>query len=160
MVPGVLRTSVGYTGGTTPWPTYRDKDANGHGGLGDHYEAVLIEFDPTRVSYLELVDIHFNNHNPTASVRGKNQYNHGAWHHRGTKQQTQLQQAIKAASKARSKKLTTHVAELDRFYFAEEYHQKFSNRALLVGNAAFLGTKSKSTMDCSGGVCAKRVTDL
>lgn len=155
MVPGVLRTSVGYTGGTTQWPTYRDKDAAGYGGVGDHYEAVLIEFNPAAVSYETLVEHHFNNHNPTRAVRGANQYNHGAWYQPGTGQHKQLQQKMKAAAKARGAPLTTNVEPLDKFYYAEEYHQKFSNRALLEGNAGLLGSKSASKLNCSGGACAR-----
>ena len=56
-MPGVIRTRVGYTGGTTVDPTYHD--------LGDHSETIQIDYDPTQVSYQALLDVFWNSHNPT-----------------------------------------------------------------------------------------------
>src|ERR1700729_1254813 len=64
-VPGVIRTRVGYTGGTTKTPTYKDVCTNTTG----HAETVQVEFDPSKVSYHKLLEIFFANHDPTTVNR-------------------------------------------------------------------------------------------
>jgi methionine-S-sulfoxide reductase len=114
-----LSTVVGYTGGSTPDPTYQ--------AIGDHTEALRVEFDPTRVSYEELVDKFWREHDPMPFAMVGYQYQSAVWHH------TPYQEAVVAAVKARlddgspsaSARDGTAQAPAASFYRAEEYHQNF-----------------------------------
>src|SRR3989344_6012485 len=64
-LPGVKKTTVGYTGGTMENPTYEQVCS----GKTRHAEAVQVEFDPQKISYEELLDVYWNNHNPTTLNR-------------------------------------------------------------------------------------------
>ena len=83
----MLSTVVGYTGGSTPDPTYQ--------AIGDHTEALRVEFDPTRVSYEELVLKFWREHDPMPFAMVGYQYQSAVWHH------TPTQEAVIAAVKAR-----------------------------------------------------------
>lgn len=128
-------------GGTTAWPTYKS--------IGDHFEVTMVEFDPTTVAYDQLLEMYFNNHTPTYKREGKNQYNPGAWFQRGTTQEKQLTEAMATEAKVRGQELATTVGSLPPFYYGEEYHQKFSNRALLNGNQGVAPT--------SGAACGLKL---
>lgn len=123
--PGVLRSSAGYTGGKAAWPDY--------GKVQDHFEAVLVEFDPTTVSFSQLLDIHFASHDPTYRSNNKNQYNSGVWTQPNTEQAAVLQKALLQQAQRRQRPIKTEVGELGKaqFYYAEDYHQKYMNRGLL-----------------------------
>lgn len=123
--PGVLRSSAGYTGGKAVWPDY--------GKIKDHYEAVLVEFDPEMISFSQLLDIHFASHDPTNRSRRKNQYNSGVWTQPNTEQAAVLQKALVRQAKLRQRPIKTTVGELGKtqFYYAEDYHQKYMKRGLL-----------------------------
>lgn len=115
---------MGYTGGTKKDPTYRN--------LGDHTEAVQIEFDPKQVSYRELADLFWNSHNPQERS-GSQQYMAAAFYH------TEEQKRVILEAQARSSSGTTgtiftQVLPASTFYPAEEYHQKYflqGNRTLM-----------------------------
>lgn len=125
-IPGVVSTTVGYTGGRMKNPTYRDVCTNTTG----HAEAVLVEFDPARVTYARLLEVFWSNHNPTTLNRQGpdigSQYRSAIFFH------TPEQQAHAVASKAKlessgrhAQPIVTEVIPASEFYRAEEYHQQY-----------------------------------
>lgn len=125
---GVLSTAAGYQGGFTPNPTY-DEVCTGRTG---HAEAVRVVFDPTRVSYEELLRVFYENHDPTQGMRQGNdrgtQYR-SAVYAVGDGQEAaarafaaRYQQALTQAGYGR---ITTEIAPAGPFYFAEAYHQQY-----------------------------------
>jgi peptide-methionine (S)-S-oxide reductase len=123
---GVSSTTVGYTGGTTRNPTYKDVCS----GRTGHAEAVEVEFDPTQVSYRELLAAFFQNHDPTTLNRQGpdvgSQYRSAIFYH-DTEQELAAREAIAALEKARifSRPIVTEVKPASDFYRAEEYHQQY-----------------------------------
>jgi peptide-methionine (S)-S-oxide reductase len=123
---GVAKTTVGYCGGTLENPTYEDVCTDRTG----HAEAVLIEFDPTQMSYDQLLDVFWDAHDPTTLNRqgpdlGK-QYRSAIFYH------TPGQKAAAEASKERLEKsgkfrrpIVTEITAAGPFYRAEEYHQQY-----------------------------------
>lgn len=125
-IPGVTKTEVGYTGGTSANPKY-DEMHDGHTG---HAESVDIEFDPKKVSYESLMDQFYKMHDPTSKDRQGNdrgnQYRSAIFYH-GEKQKKEAM-AFKAKvekSGAWKAPLTTEIAEAKKFWPAEDYHQKY-----------------------------------
>jgi peptide-methionine (S)-S-oxide reductase len=125
-VPGVLDAAVGYTGGATPNPTYEDVCTDGTG----HAEAVEVEFDPARVTYEKLLDVFWENHDPTQKNRQGpdvgTQYRSGIFFH------SPEQQSAAEASKARleasgrlKRPIATEIAPASTFWRAEDYHQRY-----------------------------------
>lgn len=116
--PGVVRTRVGYAGGTTENPTYRQ--------LGNHTEVVQIDFDPERLAYEDVLRLFWEGHNPSRR-RTKRQYRSLLL------PATDAQEEAARASKKRHAEATgrpvrTDVERLSRFYMAEDYHQKYRLR--------------------------------
>ena len=125
-VPGVLETRVGYTGGHLQNPTYEDTSA----GSSGHAESLELKFDPTRVSYVELLTLFFKMHDPTTANRQGNdvgsQYRSAIFFH-GEKQRqaaVELMRKIETSG-AWHAKLTTELAPAGVFYPAEDYHQRY-----------------------------------
>jgi peptide-methionine (S)-S-oxide reductase len=125
-VRGVTSTAVGYLGGTMENPTYEDVCS----GRTGHAEAVQLEFDPSVVSYQELLEVFWNNHDPTTPERQGpdvgSQYRSAIFFH------TSEQETIATASKAeigRSGRLrdpvVTEISPAPTFYPAEDYHQRY-----------------------------------
>lgn len=125
-VPGVLETRVGYTGGHLANPTYEDTSA----GTSGHAESLELKFDPTRVSYAELLTLFFKMHDPTTANRQGNdvgsQYRSAIFFHDEKQKQVavELMRKIEKSGAWRAK-LTTEVAPAGVFYPAEEYHQHY-----------------------------------
>jgi peptide-methionine (S)-S-oxide reductase len=118
-VPGVLATQVGYTGGTSPRPTYREVCS----GATGHAEAVKIVFDPRRMSYRELLERFWENHDATRA-RAKAQYRSAIFTH--SPEQAAIAEAVKRELEhAEGRPLVTEIAPLRRFYRAEDYHQRY-----------------------------------
>ncbi len=113
-VPGVIRTRVGYAGGTTENPTYRNID--------DHIETVQIEYDPTMVSYEELLEIFWNAHTPT-SQPWKRQYMSVIFTH--TNEQRELASSTRNREAKIQREIATEIIAFSKFYPAEDYHQKY-----------------------------------
>jgi len=112
---GVVRTRVGYAGGTTEGPTYKM--------IGDHTETIEIDFDPEVISYRELLQIFFDSHNPYSQAYSR-QYASLILYNNS--EQQQIAQEMKEELEAESgREIKTEIKELDRFYLAEDYHQKF-----------------------------------
>lgn len=126
--PGVWATAVGYVAGHTPNPTYEEVCSGNTG----HTEAVLVVYDPAVVSYGELLKLFFESHDPTQGMRQGNdvgtQYRSGIYV--TNPEQRAEAEAAKAAYgpalKARGfPAITTEIADLGPFYFAEGYHQQY-----------------------------------
>ncbi|WP_203568442.1 peptide-methionine (S)-S-oxide reductase MsrA [Aestuariimicrobium ganziense] len=126
--PGVLQTAVGYQGGTTPNPTYEEVCS----GLTGHTETVRVTFDPSQVSYEQLLRIFFENHDPTQGYRQGNdigtQYRSAIFTTSPQQEETARQlfdQYSTAFAEAGYPALTTEVVEAGPLYLAEDYHQQY-----------------------------------
>jgi peptide-methionine (S)-S-oxide reductase len=126
--PGVVSTSVGYAGGHTPHPTYREVCS----GQTGHTEVVRVVFDPKRVSYEELLRVFWEAHDPTQGMRQGNDvgtqyrsaiYTYGDAQARAAAASREAYQQALAASGHGA--ITTEVAEAPEFYYAEDYHQQY-----------------------------------
>jgi peptide-methionine (S)-S-oxide reductase len=127
-VPGVWVTAVGNAGGFTPNPSYEEVCS----GLTGHAEAVLVVFDPAKVSYGELLKVFFEAHDPTQGMRQGNdvgtQYRSAIYWTTPAQRDAALaaKQAYESALMAKGYgPITTEVAEAGPFYFAEAYHQQY-----------------------------------
>ena len=127
-INGVISTEVGYTGGNKENPTYEDVCSD----LTGHAEAVQIIFDPKKVSYLDLLKVFFDNHNPTTLNKqgpdvGK-QYRSGIFFHDQEQEKIALdiiQRLNPSAQEKFGKNIVTKVLPASKFFRAEEYHQKY-----------------------------------
>jgi len=124
--PGVSSTKVGYIGGNLKNPTYEEVCTDRTG----HAEAVEIEYDPDEISYDDLLDIFWNNHDPTSlNQQGPDvgiQYRSSIFcHDESQKQVAQKSKEKLDASGKLSKKIVTEIVDSPEFYKAEEYHQKY-----------------------------------
>ncbi len=125
-LPGILATRVGYSGGHTKNPTYRQVC---HGDTG-HAEAIEIQFDPEKISYQQLVEKFFDCHNPTTLNRQGpdigEQYR-SAIFYLNDEQKTVAETARDKlqAKQSDHKKIVTEITQASEFFPAEEYHQKY-----------------------------------
>jgi peptide-methionine (S)-S-oxide reductase len=125
-VPGVLDAAVGYTGGQTENPTYKDVCTDRTG----HAEVVQVTFDPAQVSYEQLLDVFWGEHDPTQVNRqgpdfGK-QYRSAIFLH--SPEQEAIAKKSKAALEASGKfrrPIATEITPASTFYRGEEYHQRY-----------------------------------
>jgi len=125
---GVYTTAVGYAGGATPNPTYREVCS----GRTGHAEVVLVVFDPKRVSYSDLLRTFWESHDPTQGMR---QGNDVGTQYRSLIQTTTGEQRRAAEAsreeyqrvltKAGYGKITTEISDEKPFYYAEDYHQQY-----------------------------------
>lgn len=114
-MPGVVRSRVGYTGGTTKNPTYTK--------IGDHTESLQVEYDPEKISYEKLLKLFWASHNP-CEVSGSRQYMSAVFYHKD-EQRKLAEKTRDDEEKKRGEKIKTPILPLDAFYLAEDYHQKF-----------------------------------
>lgn len=126
-VPGVVRTTAGYTGGHTENPTYEQVCAHVTG----HAEAVLVEFDPKQVSYEALCRHFFRLHDPTQLNRqgpdvGDNY--RSAIFYLNQDQHLTAERVKKALRPEFEKPIVTQIVPAGHFYEAERYHQKYAER--------------------------------
>jgi methionine-S-sulfoxide reductase len=125
-IPGVVETQVGFTGGTTANVKYEDT----HDGHTGHAESVEIKFEPSKVTYSQLLDSFFKMHDPTTKNRQGNdtgsQYRSAIFYHSEKQKQEALDFIKKVdASHAWPKPVVTEVVEAKKFWPAEEIHQKY-----------------------------------
>ena len=127
-IPGVWSTSVGYAGGTTPNPSYEEVCS----GLTGHTEAVRVVYDPTRVSYADLVAAFYEVHDPTQGMRQGNdigtQYRSAIY--TSTPEQEQVAREITERyqpelTKRGYDRITTEIKPAPEYYYAEDYHQQY-----------------------------------
>jgi peptide-methionine (S)-S-oxide reductase len=125
-VPGVTDTAVGYIGGTLENPTYQDVCTDRTG----HAEVVQVEYDPARVSYEQLLDVFWANHDPTTLNRQGpdvgTQYRSAIFYHNPQQQSVALASKEKLQASGRFRRpIVTEVTPAAKFYRAEEYHQRY-----------------------------------
>ncbi|MFL5769492.1 MAG: peptide-methionine (S)-S-oxide reductase MsrA [Chloroflexota bacterium] len=126
--PGVVSTAVGYVGGFTPNPTYREVCS----GRTGHAEAVLVAYDPAKISYERLLKVFWENHDPTQVMRQGNDV--------GTQYRSAIyavdDEQLRAAKASRDMyqerlsaagygEIATEIEPAPEFYYAEEYHQQY-----------------------------------
>jgi methionine-S-sulfoxide reductase len=129
-IPGVVKTTVGYTGGTTPNPTYEQVAA----GKTGHTEAVEVIFDPARLSYEKLLADFLTAHNPARlSTRTGNPYRAAIFYHDKAQRQTAgcMGDKINQSSKW-SSPVALEIIQATTFYSAEEYHQDYLQKISAV----------------------------
>jgi peptide-methionine (S)-S-oxide reductase len=128
---GVYTTAVGYAGGHTPNPTYEEVCSTRTG----HTEAVLVVFDPKRISYEDLLKTFWEGHDPTQGMRQGNdvgtQYRSAVYTFSDAQRaaaeasRERYQEALNAAGRG---EITTEIAEAGPFYYAEDYHQQYLSK--------------------------------
>ncbi len=126
--PGVYSTAVGYAGGFTANPSYREVCS----GRTGHNEVVLVVYEPEQISYRDLLAIFWENHDPTQGMRQGNdvgtQYRSGiyvfddAQRQAATESRDAYQRALSAAGHGR---ITTEICQAPELYYAEDYHQQY-----------------------------------
>lgn len=123
-IPGVTATTVGYTGGTIENPSYRAVCS----GRTGHAEAVQVEFDPTKVTYEQLVDVFWASHDPTTLNRQGwdigSQYRSAIFFNDAA-QQAAATASLQARQAQRRKPIVTEITPASAFYPAENYHQQY-----------------------------------
>jgi peptide-methionine (S)-S-oxide reductase len=150
--PGVYSTAVGYAGGHTPNPSYEEVCS----GRTGHTEVVLVVFDPAQISYSTLLRVFWEGHDPTQGMR---QGNDRGTQYRSAIFTTDADQAAEAQSSrtiyqqalttAGQGQITTEIAPLRDFYYAEDYHQQYLERNKngycgIGGTGIRMGDPSKS----------------
>jgi peptide-methionine (S)-S-oxide reductase len=130
-LPGVHSTAVGYAGGYTPNPSYEEVCSSRTG----HTEVVLVVYDPAVISYSELLKSFWENHDPTQGMRQGNDtgtqyrsavyYTDDAQRAAAEASRAQFQAALTAARRG---EITTELAPLADYYYAEDYHQQYLAR--------------------------------
>lgn len=130
--PGVYSTSAGYSGGVTENPTYQQVCQ----GLTGHSEVVRVVFDPSVISYSQLLALFWENHNPSQGMRQGNdigsQYRSAIY----TVNEEQYAQAIESKKRYQqamntqgaTEAITTEIQPAGPFYFAEDYHQQYLHK--------------------------------
>ncbi|CAG4962608.1 unnamed protein product [Colias eurytheme] len=116
VTPGVIRTRVGYSGGTTKSPHYRN--------IGDHTEVIEIDFDPKSVTYEDLLEMFWANHEYGLTTKLKRQYQSMILYH-DEEQRTAAEASHKEMQVRCNGQLRTEIAPAGTFYPAEDYHQKY-----------------------------------
>ena len=126
--PGVYSTAVGYAGGLTPNPTYREVCT----GMTGHNEVVLVVFDPKVTSYDAMLKVFWENHDPTQGMRQGNDV--GTQYRSGIYYADDAQKRAAEASRETFQKqlnasgfgaITTEIVPVPEFYYAEDYHQQY-----------------------------------
>jgi len=127
-VPGVYSTAVGYAGGDTKNPSYEEVCS----GRTNHTEAVLVVFDPKKVSYEQLLKVFWESHDPTQGMRQGNdagtQYRSAIYTYGEEQRAAALASRDLFQGQLKNKgygAITTEIREAPEFYYAEKYHQQY-----------------------------------
>jgi peptide-methionine (S)-S-oxide reductase len=127
-LPGVYTTAVGYAGGYTTNPTYKEVCT----GMTGHNEVVLVVYDPQAIGYEQLLKVFWEAHDPTQGMRQGNDV--GTQYRSGVYTFTPAQKAAALASRDRYQQalgaagygpVTTEILDAPEFYYAEDYHQQY-----------------------------------
>ena len=148
-MPGVIRTRVGYAGGTKKNPTYTD--------LGDHTETIQIDFDPSRVTYRRLLEIFWKEHTPTAKPWSR-QYMAAVFTHSDA-QRRAVEETRDAIAAESAKPVRTQILGFTGFTRAEDYHQKYRlrNSAALMKRFQALYPNDRDFVDSTAAARANGV---
>jgi peptide-methionine (S)-S-oxide reductase len=126
--PGVYTTAVGYAGGHTPNPDYREVCS----GMTGHTEAVLVVYDPGKISYEELLRVFWESHDPTQGMRQGNdvgtQYRSAIYvfdDAQRTAAEASREAYARVLADAGHGAITTEIADAGPFFYAEDYHQQY-----------------------------------
>ncbi|HLC67768.1 MAG TPA: peptide-methionine (S)-S-oxide reductase MsrA [archaeon] len=123
-VKGVISATSGYTGGSTEKPSYEDVCSDKTG----HAEAVLVEFDPTQITYSNLLKTFWRVHDPTQLNRQGNdvgsQYRSVIYYHNDAQEKAAID-AVKKEQEKHGKPVATKIVKASKFWPAEEYHQNY-----------------------------------
>lgn len=111
----MVRTRVGYAGGTTVDPTYRN--------LGDHTETIQVDYDPSQISYEELLNVFWSSHNPIVPAWSR-QYMSIIFYHNEEQHRLAMETREREAARTGSQ-IYTEIVPAAEFYLAEAYHQKY-----------------------------------
>ena len=129
--PGVVSTAVGYAGGYTPNPTYEEVCSGSTG----HAEAVLVVYDPAKVTYDELLKVFWEGHDPTQGMRQGNdvgtQYRSAIYtadDEQAAAARASLERYQRALNERGLGEITTEIAPAGDFYYAEDYHQQYLHK--------------------------------
>jgi peptide-methionine (S)-S-oxide reductase len=138
---GVKKVVSGYIGGNTVNPTYKDI-CNGDTG---HAEAIEITFDPSQISFGELLEIFFATHDPTTLNRQGNdvgtQYRSEIFYHNPTQKQVSEDYiALMTSENTFGKPIVTKISAASKFYEAEDYHQNYYNQNKTQGYCSYVIT--------------------
>lgn len=125
-VPGVVDAAVGYSGGGFPNPAYEDVCT----GRTGHAESVQVEFDPARVSYDQLLDVFWENHDPTTLNRQGpdvgTQYRSAIFFHNREQEKAAAESKSRLEASGRYRRpVVTEIAAAQQFWRAEDYHQRY-----------------------------------
>jgi peptide-methionine (S)-S-oxide reductase len=129
--PGVTNTAAGYAGGYTPNPTYNEVCSAGTG----HTEIVKVSYDPSKISYADLLKVFFENHNPTEGMRQGNdvgtQYRSAIY--ATTPEQLETAERVRdqyetELNRAGYGRITTEIKPAGEFFYAEDYHQQYLDK--------------------------------
>ena len=125
-VPGVVDAAVGYTGGSLANPTYEDVCTDRTG----HAEAVQVEFDPSKVTFDRLLDVFWENHDPTTKNRQGpdvgTQYRSAIFFHTPEQQKAAIESRDRQENSGRFRRpIVTEIEPAKEFWRAEEYHQRY-----------------------------------
>eukprot|EP00195_Chlamydomonas_chlamydogama_P007225 CAMPEP_0202900646 /NCGR_PEP_ID=MMETSP1392-20130828/11960_1 /ASSEMBLY_ACC=CAM_ASM_000868 /TAXON_ID=225041 /ORGANISM="Chlamydomonas chlamydogama, Strain SAG 11-48b" /LENGTH=210 /DNA_ID=CAMNT_0049587081 /DNA_START=214 /DNA_END=846 /DNA_ORIENTATION=- len=158
-VPGVVSTSVGYTGGRKPNPNYEEVCSGSTG----HAEAVQCTYDDKEVTYDELLDVFFNRVDPTTKDRQGNdwgtQYRSAIYYHDEAQRQAALKKIEEVNQKLGSglwgskwggSKVVTEVQPAGDYYIAEQYHQQYLEKGGRMGRGQSAAKGCKDPIRCYG----------
>jgi len=112
---GVYRTRVGYAGGTIDDPTYYN--------MGDHTEVFQVDYNPELLSYQDILEVFWANHNPTIKSLSRQYQAMILYHNEEQKNAAEKSKTLKEQSLGTE--IYTEIKPLDKFYMAEDYHQKY-----------------------------------
>ncbi|KAL0491363.1 peptide methionine sulfoxide reductase [Acrasis kona] len=139
---GVIRTRVGYAGGTKKNPTYRS--------IGDYTESIQVDYDPEKTTYKELVQVFYDEHSPSRSSK---QYQSAIFYHDDDQKEIALQG--KEDFEKRVGSTAVLIQRIGDFYLAEDYHQKFYLRQnsdvlkeLNLDNEALINSPIATRFNC------------
>jgi peptide-methionine (S)-S-oxide reductase len=125
-IPGIIRTEVGYMGGQGKKDFYSYKEVCG--GKTGHAEVIKVEFDSSKMSYEKLLEVFWENHNPTTLNRQGldfgEQYRSVIFYFNDS-QKSKAENSKRKAQKNYRNKIVTGIVKVGKFYRAEEYHQKY-----------------------------------
>ena len=136
---GVIRTRVGYAGGTTADPTYHN--------IGDHIETLEIDFDADIINFEQIVDIFWKSHNPVI-YSWKRQYMNAIFFHDEIQKEIILKSKEQLTSQLKGQ-INTKVIPYEKFYLAENYHQKYhlQNVPVLLNDYKKIFTSTEQFID-------------